>query len=983
MVPNSRHSVDRLATLALLLLSSAAVAAPPIVILRGDSLAAAKPTTRENVAGFASRVVACLQAVGVEYELRSDADFSVADLAGVRLVVLPYNSLDDAQVAKLRQYTVAGGRLLACFSTGSEQLPALLGVQRGGLQTPPGGEYRGLRFTQAAREAAPALPESLAQPSWNAFELTPLAGTRVLAEWDPAGPGGAVALTENSAGWFLGHVLLPGDLTAKGLLLTSFAALGAPTLWTPVGAAARQRTLALVDRVTQRWTRLAARQDLDPARATQLREQVASLGVRAGALPPLTDPATIPTILALDSRVADEARGLVYQLAASPEHELRGLWVFASRPLDWPKIASQAKNAGLNAIFYRVARGGSAVYPSALLPQEEWSKERDEVATALEACHRYGLELHAWRVCYHLGSSPAAYRERLRTEGRISVDPTGQEAPFANPGDPRNEALELAAINEIAAKYAVDGVHLDYIRYTDEPSLDFDYGPVSRREFERATGQSVGQWPADVRHGELQRAYEDWMRENINRVVRTASRDLHAARPAICFSAAVWRNHHVYRYLIRQDWPLWVREGWLDLVVPMDYVTRAEDLADIGRTQVALCGGSTRIALGLGAWLLNEPADLLAQVEVCRQVGADGWVLFSSNAANLDGLLAALRQGATATAAQPATQTPTATWNLPDAILRHDSPGAVPAGSPVRCQVVLGRGLGTLGHEFKSLAGTVSLYRPETGQELGEVGKLVGLDGPRAEFTGLFVAPQGPFQLVLQGTAVPAGAGRPQPWRLRGPLLDGWTPDELAAYRATLAVPQTARPGLVVGVYQPGIGGPQLLAALGQLEGLAPFPLHRFEAAHLQACEAVIVPQLRDPWPLYHGGGFEALRTYVERGGTLVLTRDACGWRYHPALFPTLGWGDGYAKAKTVVASAAFRDRPAGWTLDHAYADHLTLQVTKDALVLLTNAAGRPVVAEGTYGQGRVILDGMMTGYTGGPADMPTAEAELLAAWLK
>ena len=56
-------------------------------------------------------------------------------------------------------------------------------------------------------------------------------------------------------------------------------------------------------------------------------------------------------------------------------------------------------------------------------------------------------------------------------------------------------------MREMAEKYDIDGIQFDYIRYPDAPSYDFDYGSVSRHEFERKLGRPVQSWPADVLSG--------------------------------------------------------------------------------------------------------------------------------------------------------------------------------------------------------------------------------------------------------------------------------------------------------------------------------------------------------------------------------------------------------------------------------------------------------------------------------------------------
>src|SRR5205085_2647214 len=80
--------------------------------------------------------------------------------------------------------------------------------------------------------------------------------------------------------------------------------------------------------------------------------------------------------------------------------------------------------------------------------------------------------------------------------------------------------------------------------------------------------------------------------------------------------AAVWRNHRHYRAVLKQDWPLWVERGWLDLVVPMDYTPEPETFAATVDAQVSLTRGRVPLAAGIGNWLLQTPEELVRQVEL-------------------------------------------------------------------------------------------------------------------------------------------------------------------------------------------------------------------------------------------------------------------------------------------------------------------------------------------------------------------------------
>lgn len=964
-------------TILLLMALVGAPVNPPIVILRGDSAGLGDAAGQRRAEACAERTAAALAAVGAPTETVSDLSLNADQLAGVRLAVLPYNKVDDALAARLADYVRGGGRLAAFFTTGSGRFDALMGIRRGPLRAPAyTGQYRAIRFTQGARQRLSALPGELAQDSWTAFELSPLPGTEVIGEWGSPPRETPAAVTLGPAGVYVAHVLTSGDLYHKGLFLVSLAARADPAVWAPVLDHAWQQAQESCRQAVDRWERLRDRDDVSAERLGRLEPEVLALAVRAAALPAPEVTQGPATRLALYRRLANQAAALSYRLVPSRPHELRGLWVFAGRPLNWTKLAWEAKSAGLNAIFYRVARGGMAVYPSRQLPRDTWAGEADEVAAALRACHRYGLQFHAWRVCYHMGSAPEELRRQLRESGRLSVDLAGHEALYANPGDPRNEALELAVLREIVDRYDVDGVMLDYARYGEEPSFEFDYSATSRREFERALGQAVERWPDDVAYGALKPRYESWLRDNVSRLVRRAAVELRDRDPRVVLSAAVWRNPAANRYAVKQDWPRWVREGWLDLVVPMDYTRDPAALADETAAQLAVAAPHTPLAVGLGVWLLDRPAALVNQVEVVRDAGAGGFVLFSSNAANLSDCLAALKDGATAEPAQPVTAEPRARWRLGGVIRQAEGAPAAGIGDQVSVELVLGPGP-TTGKSVTGVVGAIRLVRPGSAKDVAEVVRFVGLGSLRAEATGRFECPAGRAQLVASGTYEPE-AGKPLPFEIRGPVIEGWTPARVDALRRRRQPPVFRGSGLRVGVWSDGVGSEPVLAALRRRRAVTAAPLYRLEPDHLAVVQAVVLPGLHDVSPLYRGGD-ETLRAWVAAGGTAVLLHEATGRRWHPVLFPEVGRGDGVSRRQLVAATGKLAGLPAGWRLSHAWRDHVRLVPASGAVTLLTEAdGGAPVIVEARVGQGRVVLCGLLLGARGTSGAMPKAEEELL-----
>ena len=136
-------------------------------------------------------------------------------------------------------------------------------------------------------------------------------------------------------------------------------------------------------------------------------------------------------------------------------------------------------------------------------------------------------------------------------------------------------------------------------------------------------------WPADVTGGPLRKRYEEWQCANVSRLVARISLGARKTRPGLKVSAAVWRSYPGCRRWVRQDWPRWVRAGWLDFVVPMNYVLDAGEQERLVRAQIRATGRTRPLLAGIGSWQLQSPGEVLAQVRAARAAGAEGFVLFS------------------------------------------------------------------------------------------------------------------------------------------------------------------------------------------------------------------------------------------------------------------------------------------------------------------------------------------------------------------
>ena len=666
--------------------------------------------------------------------------------------------------------------------------------------------------------------------------------------------------------------------------------------------------------------------------------------------------------------------------------EIRGIWVHTYAPKDWDEIMGRIKSAGLNSVFVRVSRGVNALYPSKILPMDGWAADawkdgagKDELKTMIDAAHRNGLEFHAWKVNFNAsagmraGAGPAAMFTQMKADDRLMRDVNGVQTSALNPGDPRNRQLEVDAMTELVEKYDVDGVHFDYIRYTEiggdgKENYDFDYGDVSRREFEKARGSVVANWPADVFSGALKVEYEDWERGNINDVVKRVYDATKARKPSVMVSAAVWRANRKYRAGIKQDWTLWAREGWLDFVVPMNYTADADRFTRDMKEQIPNVAGHIPFAAGIGTYLQKSPEDVAKQIEIARRNGADGYVLFAYNDDNIDAVLNVVK-AANAEAAVPAYRAPHGLWRVQDGIARKDQPTAYPTGKMIAGVVVV-----PITKQWKAIEGAVTAERA-SGETI--VTRSLYKSPGENELTGLgvFAVPSGVSQLILRGTATDA-RGRKWPIAVRGPLIEGLSAGEMHALQARALPPYFAPDKRAVAIYAGGQASEGLMKNLKDAPGIDAEMIYSLEPKMWKQAKVLIVPHLEDVQD-WTPQVTQDLRAFVRDGGRLILTHDAVGYRWHQRLFPEIGVGIDRLDGKQVAALANDFGVTAG-ALTQGYGDHVVIAPAPNATVLARETASdKPVVVAGYYGLGTVVMDGTLLG---APSDgeMPASEKRLL-----
>jgi uncharacterized lipoprotein YddW (UPF0748 family) len=278
---------------------------------------------------------------------------------------------------------------------------------------------------------------------------------------------------------------------------------------------------------------------------------------------------------------------------STPLRQFRATWVSSVVNIDWPSrtgltpAQQQAELVGWfddavrqkhNAVVLQVRPTADAFWPSTVEPWSQYLTGKqggnpgyDPLAFAVAEAHKRNLELHAWFNPYRLSMGTnlnALVPEHPARQHPEWVVTYGGKL-YYNPGIPAVRELVEDAIMDAVSRYDIDGVHFD----------DYFYPyPVAGQVFDDAA--TYAQYGAGFP------TLAEWRRNNINLLIQELQHRIKADKPWVKFGIspfAVWRNAAtdplgsattagVQTYDdLSADTRRWVREEWIDYIVPQVY----------------------------------------------------------------------------------------------------------------------------------------------------------------------------------------------------------------------------------------------------------------------------------------------------------------------------------------------------------------------------------------------------------------------------
>ena len=298
---------------------------------------------------------------------------------------------------------------------------------------------------------------------------------------------------------------------------------------------------------------------------------------------------------------------LFMALSLHAEVSFRGAWIATVANIDWPSaeavgntgkqqaemtsLLDSLESIGINAIIFQVRPTADALYYSELEPvshwltgtQGSWGEQTpwDPLDWTIEEAHKRGMEVHVWLNPYRVNlaktDTSVICAEHVWKKHREWFWCYAKQWYF-DPGLDVTREWICTIVQDIVQNYDIQAIHMD----------DYFYPyPVGKQVL-----------PDSLTFAAHPRGFEnirDWRRNNVNMAIQDISRTIKECKPEVEFGISpfgVWRNASVdstgsattagitnYDDLYA-DIRLWIREGWIDYVLPQLYWEIGKKAAD-------------------------------------------------------------------------------------------------------------------------------------------------------------------------------------------------------------------------------------------------------------------------------------------------------------------------------------------------------------------------------------------------------------------
>ena len=295
---------------------------------------------------------------------------------------------------------------------------------------------------------------------------------------------------------------------------------------------------------------------------------------------------------------------LSFSVAVFSQINFRGAWIATVANIDWPSaeavgytdlqqeemtwLLDSLQSIGINAIVFQVRPTADALYQSAYEPSSHWltgtqgdSLTWDPLQWTIEQAHARNMEVHVWLNPYRVNLAKT-------DTSMICAEHVWRKHPewfweynkqwYFDPGLDVTREWICTIVQDIIQRYDVQAIHMD----------DYFY-PYPSGKMPIPDAETFAKYPrgfTDIR---------EWRRNNVNLAIQDISATIRECKDSVQFGISpfgVWRNASVdstgsatqagitnYDDLYA-DIRMWIREGWIDYVLPQLYWEIGKKVAD-------------------------------------------------------------------------------------------------------------------------------------------------------------------------------------------------------------------------------------------------------------------------------------------------------------------------------------------------------------------------------------------------------------------
>ena len=349
----------------------------------------------------------------------------------------------------------------------------------------------------------------------------------------------------------------------------------------------------------------------------------------------------------------------------TPGGEVRGLWVDAfgpgiKTPEEVSTLVDTARALNVNTLYVQVGRRGDCYCNNAAMPRTDDPAVPagfDPLADVIAKAHARDIRVNAWIITTALWNSPTPPKSAEHAFNTHGPGATGRDNWLTkkadgtvkagndwvlDPGHPDAAAYIRNMYVSVAKNYDVDGIQFDRVRYPDYNPVggpvQWGYNETALERYRAETGATGTPDPADLQ-------WSAWRRQQVTNLVRETALAVKAVKPSVAIAAATitygagpadeaaFAASRPYAE-VGQDWLTWVRLGYLDQNVMMNYKR------DFVPAQAEWFGQWNTFAAGLqkryphteqvsgAAIYLNDVASTVSQIRKTQAAGL-GWAGYS------------------------------------------------------------------------------------------------------------------------------------------------------------------------------------------------------------------------------------------------------------------------------------------------------------------------------------------------------------------